>query len=77
VFFMLTMAYQEESNMADRKKYDSKEVSQHEHWGVTFKGGRYYCTGCGSELVVDQDCPECKRQVDWDRALTELRRSGI
>jgi rubrerythrin len=60
--------------MAERKKYGSIEIRKHENGSVTIKDGRYYCTACGSELEVDQDCPECKAQVDWDRALVELRR---
>ncbi len=63
--------------MAERKKYGSKEVRVNESCGVTIKNDKYYCTACGSELAVDQDCPECKRQVDWDRALVELRRSAL
>ncbi len=63
--------------MADRKKIQSKEIQKNDTCGVTLTNGKYYCTACGSELMVDQDCPECKRQVDWDRALTDLRRSAI
>jgi len=58
------------------KKFGSKGDKE-ESCGVDINNDGYYCTACGSELVVDQDCPECKRQIDWDRALVELRRSAL
>mgnify|MGYP001317693024 CR=1 FL=1 len=42
--------------------------------GVNCVDGKYYCVDCGHEVKADHDCPQCKRQVDWERAIVELRR---
>ncbi len=42
--------------------------------GIKCKNGKYYCADCGTEITVDHDCPTCRRHVDWERAMPELRR---
>jgi hypothetical protein len=33
-------------------------------YGVSEEDGKYYCTECHSEILVGEDCPECKRHVN-------------
>jgi hypothetical protein len=58
--------------MANKKKSVNKGTGKDNICGVTLSNGKYFCIDCGCELKVDQDCPECKRQVDWERAIIEL-----
>lgn len=34
---------------------------------------KYYCAECHSELPIKQDCPICKKKLDWDRIMFERR----
>jgi Zn finger protein HypA/HybF involved in hydrogenase expression len=43
-------------------------------YGVSEENGRFYCTECHSEVPLDEDCPECKRHVNWDKFNIELHR---
>jgi hypothetical protein len=43
--------------------------------GVRCEGEKYYCEDCDTEIQVDQDCPQCQRQVDWERAIAGVKRS--
>jgi primosomal protein N' len=42
--------------------------------GVYRVGEKYHCEECHQEVPIKQACPICKKEVDWDRALVELRR---
>ena len=42
--------------------------------GVSEVDGKYYCTDCSSEIPADQDCPQCKRKVNWDEFNIESHR---
>lgn len=37
------------------------------------KADRYYCAECHSEVPIKQDCPTCKKKIDWDRVRYESR----
>ncbi len=39
------------------------------------EGDKYYCAECKTELPIHQSCPNCKKEVDWDRWRLELPRS--
>lgn len=36
--------------------------------------GKYHCEECHHEVPIKQDCPVCKKHIDWDRAFMELHR---
>jgi hypothetical protein len=44
-------------------------------YGVSVEDGKYYCTECRSEIPVDEDCPTCKRRVNWDKVNIQLHRT--
>ncbi len=37
------------------------------------KGGKYYCAECQSELPVRKSCPNCNKEIDWERLNFEHR----
>ncbi len=39
------------------------------------EGGKYYCAECRSELPIRQACPNCHKELDWDRWRLDLPRS--
>jgi hypothetical protein len=51
-----------------------KGKKQENTCGVSEVGGKYVCAACHTEIPQDEDCPTCKRHVDWDRARIELNR---
>ena len=36
-------------------------------------GEKYECAECHQELPIHQDCPTCKKHIDWDRVFIEMR----
>jgi hypothetical protein len=52
----------------------AKEKHEHEMDNVYQKGDKYYCSECHQEVPVKQVCHTCKKEIDWDRVMTELRR---
>jgi hypothetical protein len=59
--------------MGDNKKGLDKVKS----CGVRCEGGKYYCTDCGTEVKANQNCPECKSELDWVRAGIDLKRTLV
>jgi hypothetical protein len=51
-----------------------KEKKRAKSSGVTAVDERYVCNECHSEIPVHQDCPTCKKHIDWDRVFMEVRR---
>lgn len=49
-----------------KERITSKEL------GVYREGDKYYCIECNSELPLKQNCPNCKKEINWDRVLMEL-----
>ncbi len=54
-----------------------KDMEKGNTCGVICEEGKYYCADCGAEVKVDHDCPQCRRQVDWERAIIELKRPAL
>ena len=46
-------------------------------YGIYYAGGKYHCDDCDHELNVEENCPVCHKQVDWDKAMTEIRSRGM
>jgi len=42
--------------------------------GVKKVEDKYVCDECFTEVPVHQDCPACKKHIDWDRALQNIDR---
>jgi len=51
-----------------------KISAEDEIYGVSEEDGRYFCTECHYEIPVGEDCPGCKRHVNWDKFNIELHR---
>ena len=47
--------------------------SPHEVAEIYSKGGKYYCAECQSELPIRKSCPNCKKEIDWERLNFERR----
>ncbi len=43
-------------------------------YGVKKVEDKYVCEECYSEIPIHQDCPNCKKHIDWDHALEGFRR---
>jgi hypothetical protein len=54
-----------------------KNIANENTCGVLCKEGKYFCVDCGTELKIDHDCPQCRKQIDWERALVELKRPTL
>ncbi len=57
-------------------KKDKKERISTDY-GVYVEDGKYHCDDCDHEMDVFEVCPECHKQVDWDKAMTEIRSHGM
>jgi primosomal protein N' len=42
--------------------------------GVKKVEDKYVCEECLTEIPVMQSCPNCKKEIDWERALQGMRR---
>lgn len=51
----------------------AKDKSKAQDLGVYRVGDKYFCKECNSELPLRQSCSICKKEIDWDRVLVELR----
>jgi primosomal protein N' len=45
-----------------RKSYGVKKVEE-----------KYVCEECHAEVPIMQDCPDCKKEIDWERVFREAR----
>jgi rubrerythrin len=36
-------------------------------------GEKYECAECHADIPIHQDCPICKKHIDWDRVFMESR----
>lgn len=43
-------------------------------YGVKRVEDKYICEECHAEVPIKQGCPVCKKEIDWDRTLEEMRR---
>ena len=59
--------------MVDGKPPEEAEEEYRKGDKVYKKGEKYYCTECHSEVPIKQVCHTCKKEIDWDRVITELR----
>jgi hypothetical protein len=41
--------------------------------GVKKIEDKYVCEECHSEIPIKQTCPNCKKEIDWDRVIQESR----
>ena len=57
----------------DINQEDTERKSLEEVKKVYEKHGKYYCTECHSELPVKKSCPICKKEIDWERIISESR----
>ena len=55
--------------MAKDKKKDQDKTC-----GVSEKGGKYFCEACQAEVPHDEDCPTCKRHVNWDLVNVQMKK---
>ena len=51
----------------------TEEKSPQEVAEIYKKGDNYYCAECHSELPIKQPCPVCRKEIDWDRIINEMR----
>jgi hypothetical protein len=51
-----------------------KPVGKGKGLGVYRVGDKYHCEECHQEVPIKQACPICKKEIDWERVLWELRR---
>jgi hypothetical protein len=62
----------------DKKVLDREEnmvaKKQKKSYGVKKVEEKYVCEECQHEVPVHQDCPACRKHVDWDRILEEIVR---
>jgi hypothetical protein len=42
-------------------------------YGVKKIEDRYVCEECHAEVPIHQNCPTCKKHIDWGRVLGETR----
>lgn len=42
--------------------------------GVYETDGAYHCEECHYEVPIEQDCPKCKKHIDWNRVFMETNR---
>lgn len=50
-----------------------KDIEKGKGLGVYKDGEKYRCEECHQEVPIKQACPICKKEIDWDRVLWELR----
>ena len=50
-----------------------KPVGKGKGLGVYRVGEKYHCEECHQEVPIKQACPICKKEIDWERVLWELR----
>jgi hypothetical protein len=41
-------------------------------YGIEKIEDKYICQECQAEVPVHQDCPACKKHVEWDRYFAEI-----
>ena len=59
--------------MVQRDHSPEEEEAYQKGDKVMKKGEKYYCTECQTEIPVRQACHNCKKEIDWDRVLSEMR----
>jgi len=42
---------------------------------VIEENGKYYCPECRTEVPVKEDCPGCKKALDWHNIQFNARRA--
>jgi hypothetical protein len=42
-------------------------------YGIKRIEGKYICEECQAEVPIHQDCPTCKKHIDWDRVIEEYQ----
>ncbi len=57
--------------MVERDRKGKRITDGH---GVYETDGAYHCEECHYEVPIHQDCPNCKKHIDWDRVFLETRR---
>jgi hypothetical protein len=53
-------------------KDKNKERISTDH-GVYIEGGKYHCADCDHAMNLEEVCPECHRQVEWNKVMEQLR----
>jgi hypothetical protein len=48
--------------------------SKNSSHGVKKIGQKYVCEECQAEIPIRQECPNCKKEIDWERVLLEIER---
>ncbi|MGD0795530.1 MAG: hypothetical protein ABR958_08135 [Dehalococcoidales bacterium] len=51
-----------------------KKENKRKSYGVKRIEDKYICEECSTEIPIRQSCPNCKKEIDWDRALQEMGR---
>ena len=51
-----------------------KDKKKGKNLGVTAVEDHYVCNECKIDVPLHQDCPNCKKHIDWDRVFAETRR---
>ena len=63
--------------MAKKDKKDKSKDRINTDYGVYYADGKYHCDDCDHPLNIEEECPECHKQVDWDKAMTAIRTRGM
>ena len=53
-----------------------KEKKIHTGHGVYKLGEKYVCEECDHEVELDEICPACKKDVDWEQVRETVVRAG-
>ena len=40
--------------------------------GVYELDGKYHCEECHYEVPIKKPCPNCQKEIDWERVLREV-----
>jgi hypothetical protein len=64
----------EKAKDAQRRDDQMVEGKNPEVVAAIYRGGKYYCAECHSELPMRQPCPTCHQNIDWDRVRIESGR---
>jgi rubrerythrin len=53
-----------------------KNLENEKSCGVKECNNKYICEACGATVLkADHNCPTCKREINWGRVITELKRN--